>query len=335
MVTAAESPRPQPPSFGQRRAAAALDAQLAGVDWFRLPAGSSRVELPVPSGMLAGVVLGPEGAPPVLLVPGVMGSKEDFSLVMPLLAEAGFRCLAFDLAGQYESAAAGPEQLRPPRAHYDYSLFVQDLLAVLESTGPAHVTGYSFAGIAAQLALALRPDLFRSLTLLSCPPVPGQSLRRVRWIGPLSVLAGRRVGAALIVWGVRRNFVPASPERLAFVNHRFRLTRRSSIADIVGLMKHVPDVRASLRRAAVPLFVAVGGSDVWPLSLHRRFAWTVGARIGLYRTGHSPSEDSPHLFALDLLRLYALADAGGPGSSTVPVRDAEPGARIRRRASGG
>ena len=298
-----------------RKAAAARDAALGPVNWARPPEGSRRLAFEVPSGRLAALELGPADGVPVVLVPGVMGSKEDFALVLPRLAAAGYRALSFDMAGQYESAAAGPERLDPPGRRYDLRLFVDDLLAVLERTGPAHVTGYSFAGVVAQAALVLRPDLFRSLTLLSCPPVPGQSLARVRWIGWLSPLVGRRLSAALIVWGVRRNFVPAPPDRLAFVERRFARTRRSSIADIVGLMKAVPDLRRALRNAPVPLFVAVGGSDVWPLALHRGFARSIGARIGIYRTGHSPCENSPNLLSLDLLRLFA---ASAPEPSLSP-----------------
>lgn len=46
--------------------------------------------------------------------------------MMPLLAQAGYRVLSYDLAGQYESADAGPERLVPARVRFDYALFVDD-----------------------------------------------------------------------------------------------------------------------------------------------------------------------------------------------------------------
>ena len=80
-------------------------------------------------------------------------------LMLPGLAAAGYYVLSCDIAGQYESAAAGPENLVPPRAHYDYDLFTNDLLAMLDAEdGPAHVVGYSFAAIFAQLAFTRRPE---------------------------------------------------------------------------------------------------------------------------------------------------------------------------------
>ena len=119
-----------------------------------------------------------------MLVSGVAGSKEDFVLLFPLFAAAGYRVEAFDLAGHYGSVGAGPANLRPPREHYDYPLFVDDLIAVLEDGGtPAHVLGYSFAGLLAELALVERPDLFASLTLMSAPPATGQVFRGVKHIG--------------------------------------------------------------------------------------------------------------------------------------------------------
>ncbi len=119
----------------------------------------------------------------VVLVPGATGSKEDFVLLAPLLADAGYLVESYDLSGQYQSASAGPSAAEP----FGYDLYVADLIAFLsKGSSPAHVLGYSFAGIVAEIALTERPDLFASLTLLGAPPQPGQVFRRVRWIGPLS-----------------------------------------------------------------------------------------------------------------------------------------------------
>ena len=68
------------------------------------------------AGRLATITMGDPGNPRVLLVPGATGSKEDFSLMLPELAAAGYFVLSCDIAGQYESAGAGPENLVPPAA---------------------------------------------------------------------------------------------------------------------------------------------------------------------------------------------------------------------------
>lgn len=244
----------------------------------------------------------------VLLVPGVTGSKEDFTLMMPELAAAGYYVQSYDLAGQWQSHAAGPQNLETPRARYDYDLFVGDLLAVLQSLpGTTHVLGYSFAGTVAQLATVQRPDLVASLTMLSCPPRPGQGFRGIKRIGWISGIASGRIGAGLMIWGLKRNVTKVPPGRFAFVRQRFSLTRRAAVDDVVGLMKHAPDLRRQLERAEIPKLVAVGQHDLWPLKLHSEFATRIGARLAVYRTGHSPCETSPHQLNRDLFELFGRA----------------------------
>ncbi len=291
-----------------RAEALRLDEELPDLDWTELPPGTEKTWHEAPSGRLAMIALGDPSAPRVLLVPGVTGSKEDFILMMPLLARAGYRVESFDMAGQYESGAAGPENLVPPRRHYDHDLFVDDLVSVLEAgSAPVHVLGYSFAGTVSQIAYSRRPELFASLTLLSCPPQPGQGFRGVKRLGPITGATTGGVGAALMIWGVKNNFTKVPPGRLAFVRHRFAFTRRESVRDIITLMKKSPDLRDTLRAAPIPKLVAVGEHDLWPLSLHRELAESIGAQLAVYVTGHSPCETAPHQLVLDLLQTYESA----------------------------
>jgi pimeloyl-ACP methyl ester carboxylesterase len=294
-----------PPPPGWEAEAAALDHAIPDFDWRALPDGSDQDLFEAPSGPLARIALGPEQGARVLLVPGATGSKEDFVLMLPLLAAAGYRVEAFDLAGQYESHRAGPWRLSPPRARYDADLFLDDLIAVLESGAtPAHVLGYSFAGTVAQRALVERPELFASLTLLSAPPEPGQAFRGVKRIGPLSAYTTAHQGAALMLWGIRNNLNRVPPGRLAFVRERFRLTRRDSVDDIIAEMMRTPDLRAQIAASTVPKLVAVGAHDLWPIALHERSARELGARFAVYETGHSPCETAPHQLVRDLLDLF-------------------------------
>ncbi len=291
-----------------RDEAQALDRALSDLDWRQLPVGADNDVFAAPSGGLARVAMGSGERGRVVLIPGVTGSKEDFTLMLPLLADAGFRVESFDLAGQYESYRAGPERCDPPRPRYDFDLFVDDLLAVLaDGAGPAHVLGYSFAGLVAQIALSRRPELFASLTLLSTPPAAGNVFRGVKRIGRFSFLASPRQGAGLLLWGIRNNLNGVSPRRLAFVRERFALTRRDSVDDIVGLMMRMPDVTAGVRDAGVPLLVAAGAHDLWPRAQYTAYAQRIGARLAVYDTGHSPCETAPHQMVLDLVDLFSAA----------------------------
>lgn len=284
------------------------DRAIPDLDWHVFPEGTVRDVLDARSGALARVRLGPEDGARVLLLPGVTGSKEDFVLMFPLLADAGYRVESIDLAGQYESWQAGPWNLDPPRPRYDYRLFADDLIAALEDgVGPVHVLGYSFAGLVAQQVLVERPELFASLTLLSTPPAAGQVFRGVKRIGRFSAGASPRTGAALLLWGIRNNLNRVPPRRIAFVRERFALTRRDSVNDIVGLMMTTPDVSRAVAALPIPKLVAVGEHDLWPTAEHAEYARAIGAELRLYPTGHSPCETTPHQLTRDMLAMFAAA----------------------------
>jgi len=290
-----------PQSTRESDEAARRDAALGDVDWREPAPGQSSSRFAAPSGSLAMVSAGDPAGERVLLVPGATGSKEDFVLMLPLLAEAGFFAQSLDIAGQYESGEAGP----PPGEPYDWRLFVDDLIALLEDGGPAHLLGYSFAGIVAQLVAVERPELLRSLALLSTPPDAGNAFRTVKRIGALSGLASPRVGAGLMIWGIVTNKNRVPPKRLDFVRSRFELTSRRSVDDMIGLMQDAPDLAPRLRELPLPKLVAVGSHDLWPLERHARFAERIGAELAVYETGHSPCETAPHQLVRDLLALYA------------------------------
>ena len=293
--------------FGETFAEALTrDRAIEDIDWTVPAPGSVSSRFAAPSGELAVVSLGDPGIPRVVLVPGVTGSKEDFVLMLPLLAEAGYYVQSYDLAGQYESAGAGPADGTP----YGYDLFYDDLVAFLESGAPAHLLGYSFAGTIAQLVVTRRPELVRSLALMTTSPDVGNGYRGMKWIGPFTRFFTPHAGASLLLWGIDTNRNKVPPGRLAFVRSRFDYTRRDSIDDIVRLMKHTPDLRDAIRASDIPKLVIIGEHDLWPVNRHAAFAERIGAELAVYDTGHSPCETTPHQLTRDLLALYAKVDAG-------------------------
>lgn len=289
-----------------RRAAIAADAAIGEVDWAVPPPGTTVGRFRAPSGVLATWSMGESRTRRVVLVPGATGSKEDFALLGPILVDAGYSVLSYDLAGQYESVRAGAG------AAYDYDLFVDDLIAVLVDFGPSHLLGYSFAGTIAQLVAVRRPDLVRSLTLLTAPPLAGQTFRGVRTIGWLSRFTTAHQGAGLMIWGIVTNKNKVGKKRLEFVRSRFDLTDRRAVDAIIALMRHTPDVAADLVSAGIRILVATGEHDLWPVALHAEFATRLGARLAVYRTGHSPCETAPHQLALDMLQLFDEAANAQP-----------------------
>ena len=288
-------------------AAYGLDEALPAIDWAVAPEGTRAYRFAAPSGELAAWDLGDPEGERVVMVPGITGSKEDFALLAPILAGQGYFVQSYDLPGQYESADAGPAGAEG----WSYELFVDDMIAFLEAgSTPAHLLGFSFAGIVAQLVTVQRPELVRSLTLLATPPLTGQVFRGIRtlgWLTRLPFFTKHRFGGVMI-WNVRTNFSKVTPERLAFANARLDHTRRESVDGIVGLMMTTPNLYQPLRDSAVPKLVVAGEHDLWRVKLYRRFAKRIGAAVAIYATGHSPCETTPHQLALDLVQLYRTSE---------------------------
>lgn len=106
---------------------------------------------------------GPAGAVPAVFVHGLGGSASNWTDLAGLLSPLR-PGVALDLPGFGRSA---------PPAHGRYSLTgsADVVVALLEQTGPAHVFGNSMGGAVSILVAARRPELVRTLTLVS-PAVP-------------------------------------------------------------------------------------------------------------------------------------------------------------------
>lgn len=118
--------------------------------------------------------------PPALYVHGLGGSSRNWSALMARLGGT-VDGEAVDLPGFGDS---------PPPPDRDYSIpgHARVVIRVLEAAGrgPVHLFGNSMGGAVATRVAALRPDLVRSLTLVS-PALP--ELRPQRFALPTAVLA--------------------------------------------------------------------------------------------------------------------------------------------------
>src|SRR3984885_7501317 len=139
-----------------------------------------------------------DGAEPALFVHGLGGSATNWTDLMDLLrkppasdpSQPGLACEALDLPGFGFS---------PGPADRDYSLDAMAAVVcdLIEKRGnwPVHLTGNSLGGAVCVRAAARRPDLFRTLTLIS-PALPDLRPR----LGPLRAGLGGlpRVGPWLL-----------------------------------------------------------------------------------------------------------------------------------------
>lgn len=121
-----------------------------------------------------------EGLPPALFVHGLGGSSQNWSALMERLADE-VDGEAVDLPGFGWS---------PPPADRDYSIngFARAVVRHLDAAGrgPVHLFGNSLGGAVSTRVAAARPDLVRSLTLVS-PALP--ELRVQRSAVPTALLA--------------------------------------------------------------------------------------------------------------------------------------------------
>ncbi|WP_371527343.1 alpha/beta hydrolase [Streptomyces sp. NBC_01283] len=121
-----------------------------------------------------------EGLPPALYVHGLGGSSQNWSGLMPLLEDV-VDCAAVDLPGFGDS---------PPPDDGDYSVtgHARAVIRYLDTRehGPVHLVANSLGGAVTTRVAAVRPDLVRSLTLIS-PALP--ELRVQRTALPTGLLA--------------------------------------------------------------------------------------------------------------------------------------------------
>lgn len=121
-----------------------------------------------------------EGLPPALYVHGLGGSSQNWSALMPLL-DGLVESEALDLPGFGDSPP-------PDDGNYSVTGHARAIIRYLDSAGrgPVHLFGNSLGGAITTRVAALRPDLVRTLTLVS-PALP--ELRVQRTAVPTAMLA--------------------------------------------------------------------------------------------------------------------------------------------------
>ncbi|CAM5433422.1 alpha/beta hydrolase [Streptomyces narbonensis] len=114
------------------------------------------------------------GLPPALYVHGLGGSSQNWSALMPLLADQ-VDGEAVDLPGFGDSPP-------PDDGNYSVTGHARAVIRLLDAggRGPVHLFGNSLGGAVATRVAAVRPDLVRTLTLIS-PALPELRAQRTAW----------------------------------------------------------------------------------------------------------------------------------------------------------
>ena len=247
-----------------------------------------------------------------LLVAGYTGSKEDFAPLLAPLADAGYRVVALDQRGQYESP--GPDD---PTA-YSVAELGQDVVAVAralrdESGEPLHLLGHSFGGLVTRAAVLAEPGLFTSFTLLGSGPskLTGRRADLLDHLGPLLDQGGvalvHHTLEQVAMTDPQAQSVPA-PTR-EFYGRRFLRNSEAGLRGMAEAMLTEPDRVTELARAGVPLLVAYGeADDAWLPHVQADMAARLGARHEVIDNAiHSPTVENPLRTVEVLLDFWAEA----------------------------
>ncbi|MGW6565339.1 alpha/beta fold hydrolase [Streptomyces sp. NPDC054975] len=123
------------------------------------------------------------GLAPALYVHGLGGSSQNWSALMPLLAD--------DVDGEAVDLPGFGDSPPPDDGNYSVTGHARAVIRFLDSAGrgPVHLIGNSLGGAVSTRIAAVRPDLVRTLTLIS-PALPELRVQRSAWPTALFALPG-------------------------------------------------------------------------------------------------------------------------------------------------
>ncbi|MEO6715238.1 MAG: alpha/beta fold hydrolase [Mycobacteriales bacterium] len=248
--------------------------------------------------------LGDDGDP-VLFVPGYTGGKEDFVALADDVVAAGFRYLAMDQRGQYESTAGDDA------ADFTIASLAEDLREIVRAIGaPVHLVGHSFGGLVARAAVIADPGLARSFTAMSSGPgiLTGPRAESILALEPVLQASGAAAVYDVIEAGAAQDptRAPSTPEVAAFMRRRFVAANPVGLAVMGRALLEVPDTVDELRATGVPLLVLHGTvDDSWAPDVQADMAWRLGARhVVIDGAEHSPAAEKPAETAAALIAFW-------------------------------
>lgn len=268
------------------------------------------------AGPLIALDTGPADGPTVLLVAGYTGTKEDFAPLLRPLCAAGYRAVALDQRGQYESP--GPDD----PAAYTVEILAGDLIAVTrvlreETPGPLHLLGHSFGGLVSRAAVLAEPTLFSSLTLLGSGPseLVGARADMMEHLAPLLDAGGVQLVhetlEQLAMTDPKAQAIPAATK--AFLRERFLRNSEAGLRGMAAALTSEPDRVAELAAVDLPILVAHGvADDAWPPAVQADMARRLGARHEVIPASiHSPAIENPRQTVEVLLDFWRSVDDTG------------------------
>ncbi|WP_449349746.1 alpha/beta fold hydrolase [Streptomyces shaanxiensis] len=252
----------------------------------------------------------------VLFVPGFTGSKEDFTLLHEPLTARGYRVVAVDGRGQFESD--GPES---DESAYAQDELARDVLAQAAVVGtPLHLVGHSMGGQVSRAAVLLDHSPFLSFTLVSSGPaqISDSQQQRVKLLrDALGVMTMAEVWDAILAMGPPEE-VGGPAKGIGDVVQLRRRWLGNKPAQLLAAGRQLctePDRVAELAAVPLPFHVLSGSQDdAWPVPLLDDMAVRLRARRTVIPgADHSPNADEPLPTARALADFWDSTEHGGTG----------------------
>jgi len=266
------------------------------------PAGARAYALATARGEFAvvdaPVAAGAEPKGVALLLPGFTGSKEDFSPLLEALGARGYRTVAVDGRGQFESDGPADDE-----SAYAQEELARDVLAQAAAVGdgrPVHLLGHSLGGQIARAAVLLDHTPFRSLTLMASGPaqISTSQQQRVKLLrDALAVMSMAEVWDAMQAMDAPEELDDdvADPEDGEDLRRRWLGNKPAQLIATGRQLCTEPDRVGELAAVPLPFHVLSGArDDTWPVPLLDDMALRLRARRTVVPGAeHSPNTERP------------------------------------------
>ncbi|GAA3107301.1 alpha/beta fold hydrolase [Streptosporangium carneum] len=242
--------------------------------------------------------------PLVVMVLGMLDSRESYRFLRPLLVQAGYRVVTMDIRGYGESSIDWDD--------YSYAAQGRDIAALVAhlDAGPAVLVGNSYAAGSIMCAAAEAPELVTGVAPVAgfVPNLPVGPVKRA-----LLALVGQAVVAFPSVWGAYLKMAYPTAPPADFAEYRAR-----SVAALPARRKATrayttagPMSEEWLDRVACPVLIVMGTADpdfADPAAVAELQAARMGAPLALIQgAGHYPQAEFPEALAEALLPFLARA----------------------------